>query len=470
MSLDKAIEAYKSGNYELALSEFEPADATDKAEAMFYLGLMYDKGLGVLKDSRKAAELFHQSAQGGYGRACNAIGICYRDGDGVEKDVESAKRWFEAGAQLNIAACYKNLGYIYNNNKQYEKSYSYWQKAADLGDLYCHRGIASLYLHGHGVQPDGVKALEHYAKAQTKDNNTAYGMICVLEKYGLPDGYDPDMIVSYARTAIDNNIITDGTILLRLGRIYQGLKFHNLKGLRPVVGKASGVDVGYIYSSYVGSVSSYQVGGSVQVTGGGTRTSRDKITSAFIDTTPTEKSYQIFMPGIHVEDLKNGIDVCGLVGSESKPILDVGGNKVLYFYLPNSNIGAKHSNLFKYLDAINLSNEADDDMNYKFVSIINKIMSNRVYLIITATVISIILFPAIEFNLNLGTAAIMFIVFCLFVLFTVFVLLTVFRVAKERKRITRRKTLREIRIKGELDRIMAYAFGDVGTIDHYTCP
>lgn len=460
MALDEAVAAYNSGNYELAFSEFESADATDKAEAMFYLGLMYDEGRGVLKDSRKAAELFHQSAQGGYGRGCNAIGICYRDGDGVEKDIEAAIRWFEAGAQLNMAACYRNLGYIYKDKKQYEKAFSYWQKGADFGNLYCHHGIASLYLNGQGVQPDGVKALEHYAKAQTKDNNTAYGMISVLEKYGLPDGYDPDRIVSYARTAIDNNIITDGTILLRLGRIYQGLKFHDLKGLRPVVGKASGVDVGYMYVDSVAPVSSYQVGDSVHVTGGGSQTRSYKRTAGFIYTTPTNTRYQISMLNIHVEGFTNGIDVCGLATSESKLSFNIKENDILYFYLPNSNGSAVDADLVRYLPTRDLSNEVANKEKRNVHPVIKIITSKK-----AITLAAIVFVLALIITRSIGSA--FTITFGLVFWFVVLLNVQRWVMPGKSKRVTVKKVLS---VKGELDGVMAYAFGSVDNVDQYVAP
>jgi TPR repeat protein len=457
MALVEAVAAYNSGNYELAFSEFESADAIDKAEAMFYLGLMYDEGRGVLKDSRKAAELFHQSAQGGYGRGCNAIGICYRDGDGVEKDIEVAIRWFEAGAQLNMAACYRNLGYIYKDKKQYDKAFSYWQKGAEFGNLYCHHGIASLYLNGQGVQPDGVKALEHYAKAQTKDNNTAYGMISVLEKYGLPDGYDPDMIVSYARTAIDNNIITDGTILLRLGRIYQGLKSHNVKGLRPVIGKTDGADVGYMYVDSVAPVSSYQAGNSVHVTGGGSQTRSYKRTAGFIYTTPTNTRYQISMLNIHVENFTNGIDICGLAAAEHQPTLNVKENAILYFYLPNSNSGAVDANLARYLPTPALRDDTSSKPEQSSNSIMKTIISKKVIALAAIVfVLALVITGSVgsAFSITVG------------LIFWFVVLLNIKRwmVPGKSKRVTVKKVLS---LKSELDGIMTYAFGSVDNDDHY---
>ena len=460
MALDEAVAAYKSGNYELAFSEFESADTTDKPEAMFYLGLMYDEGRGVLKDSRKAAELFHQSAQGGYGRGCNAIGLCYLNADGVEKDIEVAIRWFEAGAQLNTPACYRNIGYIYKDRKQYDKALSYWQKGAELGNLYCYKGIATLYLEGQGVQPDAVKALGFYAKAQSKDNNTAYGMISVLEKYGLPDGCDPDEIVGYARTAIDNNIIADGTILLRLGRIYQGLKFHNLKGLRPVIGKTSGVDVGYMYVDSVAPVSSYQVGDSVHVTGGGSQTRSYKKTAGFIYTTPTNTRYQIHMLNIHVEDFTNGIDICGLATAESRPSFNIKENAILYFYLPNSNSGAVDADLARYLPTRDLRNNFDAKVEKSRQPIIKMITSKK-----AIALAAIVFVLALAITGSMGTAFSS----TIGIVFWFVVLLSIKRwiMPGKNKRVTVKKVLS---IKTELDGIMTYAFGSVNNADQYVAP
>lgn len=90
------------------------ADRCDPA-AQNMLGHCYHKGLGVDRDSRKAAQLYRLAADQGYARAQCNLGECYAHGIGVPKDAREAARWYrlaseqgDACAQSNLATCYGN--------------------------------------------------------------------------------------------------------------------------------------------------------------------------------------------------------------------------------------------------------------------------------------------------------------------------------------------------------------------------
>ena len=93
------------------------ADSGDPA-AQNILGQCYCKGLGVVKDSRKASRLYRLAAGQGFARAQCSLGECYAHGTGVHKDAREAARWYrlaadqgDACAQSNLATCYGN-GYV----------------------------------------------------------------------------------------------------------------------------------------------------------------------------------------------------------------------------------------------------------------------------------------------------------------------------------------------------------------------
>lgn len=64
-SYQKGLYAYRTGNYESAVAEFQ--DAADKGhpEAMFKLALCYNDGNGVGKDKDKALDYLRKSADAG---------------------------------------------------------------------------------------------------------------------------------------------------------------------------------------------------------------------------------------------------------------------------------------------------------------------------------------------------------------------------------------------------------------------
>ncbi len=62
-------------------------------KAVYWLGYMYDSGIGVQQNRQKALEWFMAAAEEGNSRAMHRIGLMYRDGEGVPRDLEKAESW-----------------------------------------------------------------------------------------------------------------------------------------------------------------------------------------------------------------------------------------------------------------------------------------------------------------------------------------------------------------------------------------
>ena len=105
---DKAVAAYRSGNYETALQELRPLAEQGIAEAQFNLGFMYRNGKGVLQDYEQAFHWYRLAAEQGDAGAQYNLGIMYHNGEGVLADDKRAHMW------LNIARYngYKKAGKV----------------------------------------------------------------------------------------------------------------------------------------------------------------------------------------------------------------------------------------------------------------------------------------------------------------------------------------------------------------------
>jgi uncharacterized protein len=77
---EDASDAYQRGDYATALRLSRPLADQGLAEAQTYLGLMYEKGLGVPKDYQQAAAWFRKAADQGYAIAQNNLGEMYANG------------------------------------------------------------------------------------------------------------------------------------------------------------------------------------------------------------------------------------------------------------------------------------------------------------------------------------------------------------------------------------------------------
>ncbi|KAH3722464.1 sel1 repeat family protein [Pelomyxa schiedti] len=77
------------------------------------IGLCYETGKGVQKDSVKAFQYYMLAAQQGELNAQRNVGLCYKNGEGVNMDKTEAVRWFKMSSALpiscaNLSNCYRN--------------------------------------------------------------------------------------------------------------------------------------------------------------------------------------------------------------------------------------------------------------------------------------------------------------------------------------------------------------------------
>lgn len=87
-------------NYATSLKVWMPQAEAGDTEAMFYVGQIYEKGLGVAPDYVNAAAWYRKAAEKGYGPAAVDLGSLYEQGLGVAKDEVEALNWYRKAAGL----------------------------------------------------------------------------------------------------------------------------------------------------------------------------------------------------------------------------------------------------------------------------------------------------------------------------------------------------------------------------------
>ena len=98
-TVDKGYKAYKDGDFETALYNFRPLAAQGDAYAQYVLGVMYAMSQGVMRDDKRAAELYRKSAEQGFSDAQYALGRMYKGARGVMQDHKQAYNWFSKAAE-----------------------------------------------------------------------------------------------------------------------------------------------------------------------------------------------------------------------------------------------------------------------------------------------------------------------------------------------------------------------------------
>ena len=92
--------SYDRASYATALSVWLEEAREGSAEAQYYVGQIFEKGLGPDPDFAAAAEWYRKAAEQGHSGAQTSLGFLYETGLGVEKDPEQALHWYRRAAGL----------------------------------------------------------------------------------------------------------------------------------------------------------------------------------------------------------------------------------------------------------------------------------------------------------------------------------------------------------------------------------
>ena len=90
--------AYEVGDYAKAVAEWLPAATRGDFRAQTYLGVMYERGLGVARDDAEAVRWYRLAADQGNAGAQFTLGGMYANGRGVPQDDVQAHMWYNLAA------------------------------------------------------------------------------------------------------------------------------------------------------------------------------------------------------------------------------------------------------------------------------------------------------------------------------------------------------------------------------------
>ncbi len=153
--LESGIKAYYRGAYDEAFRILNPLADTGYPRAQFRLGVMYNLGRGVTRNSelaqqliRKALPAIQSAATSGEAWAQADLGSLYEDGLVVAKNDVEAVRWYRLAAQQGYAGAQTNLGVMYANGtgveQDIDEAIRWLQRAAAQGDKIAAENLATL--------------------------------------------------------------------------------------------------------------------------------------------------------------------------------------------------------------------------------------------------------------------------------------------------------------------------------------
>lgn len=176
---DAVQTAIAEKDYTKAFESAQTDAQRGNAKAQGDLGLMYEKGLGIDQDDKKAVYWLTKAARKGDADSENNLGFMFFQGKGVIQDYAQALQWFQKAADQGLASAQSNLGLLYGAGlgvpKDYVKALSFYQKAADQDDLDSQVNLGMMYSLGEGTaQNYGMsyfwfyRALQHAFTDQDK--------------------------------------------------------------------------------------------------------------------------------------------------------------------------------------------------------------------------------------------------------------------------------------------------------------
>ncbi|MDA9163032.1 sel1 repeat family protein, partial [Alphaproteobacteria bacterium] len=76
----KGLTAYNQGDYVTAIKEWTPLAEQGIADVQYNLGVMYEKGQGVVQNYKTASEWYTLAAEQGHAKAQYNLGLMYQNG------------------------------------------------------------------------------------------------------------------------------------------------------------------------------------------------------------------------------------------------------------------------------------------------------------------------------------------------------------------------------------------------------
>lgn len=182
----KGSVAYDRKDYGEALIWYQKAAEYGHSGAQCNLGVMYEGGMGVERDSFQAARWYRMAAGQGNVAAQHNLGYMYAHGRGVAEDFSEALRWYMKAAEQGYARSQCNIGFIYAQGKGVAQDYAeaarWFRMAAEQGSTLAQYNLGGMYENGYGLPKDSSEAARWYRKAADNGHADAKARLEQLTK------------------------------------------------------------------------------------------------------------------------------------------------------------------------------------------------------------------------------------------------------------------------------------------------
>jgi TPR repeat protein len=134
----KGQEAYFSGDYQTAMTEWLPLAEAGQMDGQYGMGLLYANGFGVDMNDEQALKWYGLAADQGHAEAQCNLAVMHANGWGVPQSNETALKWYLLAAEQGITQAQISLGKMYRDgfgtDKDTVQARKWFAIAANLGD------------------------------------------------------------------------------------------------------------------------------------------------------------------------------------------------------------------------------------------------------------------------------------------------------------------------------------------------
>ena len=121
LNLSSGIAAFEAKNFSQSLALLGPLAERGIVDAQYRLAIMYQNGLGVVRNELLAMKWMIAAANQDFSLAQHGLGFMYLEGDCVPKNGKKAVVWFEKAAEQGLAGSQSTLAMMYETGNGVEQ-------------------------------------------------------------------------------------------------------------------------------------------------------------------------------------------------------------------------------------------------------------------------------------------------------------------------------------------------------------
>jgi TPR repeat protein len=254
----EGVAAYRRGDHEAALREWQPLAEQGNAEAQRFLGDLHGRGEGVSRNFTESARWYGKAAEQGDWQAQTAFGFAHLMGLGVRMDAAKGLRLLRDGAERGHPLFRMVLAGLYSAGRfgvpRDQRAALRWlREAGDAGEPIAQTVLAAMYWIGPGrgapfaVRRDAKEAVRWLERAAGQGVSVAQLGLAAAYRQGEGVSKDPVQAYRWASLGFDGlardvsllvRVLEAGGALAQVRQAFQEAK-QEIDSLEPVLREAA---------------------------------------------------------------------------------------------------------------------------------------------------------------------------------------------------------------------------------------